>query len=259
MWKGGGLQAQKVRGDQGEVLGMEPRWQHGMDNKTKQDNVIQNSNNICFICLRLSFHVGFSSTIIQIRVGWRCSHVANHKLPSKHTLAVRQNVEVCRHMPLDFHVPTKEILTYKCRSLKNQDWLKTQKNHCWSRTPFLVTGRRRLVGGPGFEKMGVASWHKQTLPHQIPSTFGWVYSYSHQNLVGEWSTWKLTLKALHGTWQHVMGIHVCIWGHGHMVARLQGCMGVLGLSPFGILNHMGGYNGPGWHMSKVGYIQYGKK
>ena len=47
--------------------------------------------------------------------------------------------------------------------------------------------------------------------------------------------------------------------YGGMGIWLQGCMGVLGLSPFGILNHMGGYNGPGWHMSKVGYIQYGKK
>ena len=30
-------------------------------------------------------------------------------------------------------------------------------NQCWSRTPFLITGRRKLVGGPGFEKMGVAT------------------------------------------------------------------------------------------------------
>ena len=32
----------------------------------------------------------------------------------------------------------------------------------------------RLVGGPGHEKMRVASWHIRTLPHKIPSTVGWV-------------------------------------------------------------------------------------
>ena len=57
--------------------------------------------------------------------------------------------------------------------------------------------RRRLVGGPGFEKMRVDSWHIQTLPDQVPSTFGQVCHYSHQNLVGEWPTWKLTLIPLY--------------------------------------------------------------
>ena len=28
----------------------------------------------------------------------------------------------------------------------------------------MVSGRRRLIGGHVFEKMGVASWHIQTLP-----------------------------------------------------------------------------------------------
>lgn len=46
---------------------------------------------------------------------------------------------------------------------------------------------------------------------------------------------------------------------GGMGASLHGCMGVLGLGPFGILNHIGGCNGPGWHMSNLGCIQYGKK
>ena len=77
-------------------------------------------------------------------------------------------------MPLDFHVHTKESLIYKCRSPKDWDWLKAQENQRCSRTPSLVMGRRRrrLSDGPGFEKMGVASWHIQTLPRQIPSTFG---------------------------------------------------------------------------------------
>ena len=49
---------------------------------------------------------------------------------------------------------------------------------------------------PGFEKMGVASRHIQTLPYQIPSTFGQVCPYSHYNLVGERPTWKHTLSHL---------------------------------------------------------------
>jgi hypothetical protein len=54
--------------------------------------------------------------------------------------------------------------------------------------------RRRLVGGPGFEKVKVASWHIQTLPHYIPSTCAWVCPYSHLNLVGKRPTWKLTCR-----------------------------------------------------------------
>ena len=56
----------------------------------------------------------------------------------------------------------------------------------------MVTRRRRLVGRPKFEKMGVTSWHIQTLPHQIPSTFGQVFPHSHYNLVGDRPTWILT-------------------------------------------------------------------
>ena len=67
-----------------------------------------------------------------------------------------RNVEGCGHIMLDFHVPTKESLTYKCQSLKDYDLLNTQENQCWSCTPSLVTGRRRSVYGPKFEKMGVA-------------------------------------------------------------------------------------------------------
>ena len=37
------------------------------------------------------------------------------------------------------------------------------KNQCWCRVPSLVTARRKVVGGPGFEKMGVAcSWQLGT-------------------------------------------------------------------------------------------------
>ena len=48
--------------------------------------------------------------------------------------------------------------------------------------PWLKTGfrrRRRLVGGSGFEKMRVDSWHIQTLPHHISSTLGQVCPHSH--------------------------------------------------------------------------------
>ena len=68
-------------------------------------------------------------------------------------------MEGCEHGPPNFRAPTRESLTYKCRSLNDEDWLQTQENQCWSRTPSLVTGRRRLVAGPGFEKLGVAGWH----------------------------------------------------------------------------------------------------
>ena len=60
-----------------------------------------------------------------------------------------------------------------------EDWLKIEDNECRFRTPSLITRRRRLVGGIGFEKMGVASWHIRTLSHQIPSTVEQVCPYSH--------------------------------------------------------------------------------
>jgi hypothetical protein len=46
-------------------------------------------------------------------------------------------------------------------------------------SPFLVTWRRRLVGGPRFEKTRVVSWHIRTLLHQIPSIFGQVHHYAY--------------------------------------------------------------------------------
>ena len=96
------------------------------------------------------------------------------------------------HKPLNFYAHTKEFVTYKCWSPKDQDMLKTQENQCWSITPPLVIGRRSLVHGPEFQKMGVASWHKRTQPHQIPSTCERIYPYSHYNSVYEWHAWKLT-------------------------------------------------------------------
>ena len=54
--------------------------------------------------------------------------------------------------------------------------------------------RRRLVGGPGLQKMEVINWHiRTTLSHHIPSTLGWVCPYSHYNLMGKQRTWTLTL------------------------------------------------------------------
>ena len=49
-------------------------------------------------------------------MGKRCLHVLKRKLLSNHILVVHYNVEGCGHMPLDFHVFTKESLIYKCRS-----------------------------------------------------------------------------------------------------------------------------------------------
>jgi hypothetical protein len=90
------------------------------------------------------------------------------------------------HVPLDFHVPTEETLHYKCQSPKGKDQLKIQENQRWYRTPSLVTGRRRLVGGPGYEKMRVAtvvgtyeSYPTKLLVHlggfaHIHNRIGWV-------------------------------------------------------------------------------------
>ena len=38
------------------------------------------------------------------------------------------------------------------------------------------------------------TWHIRTLPHWIPSTLGRICPYSHQNMVGQQPTWKLTLS-----------------------------------------------------------------
>ena len=115
-------------------------------------------------------------------MGQRCSHVVKHKAISHHNMVVCHNVEGRGHMPPDFHALTKKSLTNKCPSLNDYDRLNIQENQCWYRSPFLITGRRKLVSGSGFERMGVASWHIQTLPHQIPSTFGWVCPYSHYDM-----------------------------------------------------------------------------
>jgi hypothetical protein len=56
-------------------------------------------------------------------------------------------VEGLRHGLLDFHALTKEFLTYKCQSPRV---LKTGLEGEG------LTGRRRLIDGHGFEKMGVA-------------------------------------------------------------------------------------------------------
>ena len=46
-----------------------------------------------------------------------------------------------------------------------------------------------------------------------------------------------------------MNINACVrYGHEHMVAWIHGCMG---LDSYGILIHMQGCNGLGWHNSKL--------
>ena len=98
-------------------------------------------------------------TRFQKIVGKSCSHILKHKLSSNHKLVVRQNVKGCGHGPLDFHTSTKESLTYKCQLPK-----------------VLKTGyrsRRRLVGGLGFEKMGVAQLAR-TNPTPLDPLYIWV-------------------------------------------------------------------------------------
>jgi hypothetical protein len=68
-------------------------------------------------------------------------------------------------MLLNFYAPTKALVNIQVPVTKG-----------------LETGfrrRRRLVSGLGFEKMRVASWHIQNLPHHVPSTFGQVCPHSH--------------------------------------------------------------------------------
>ena len=85
---------------------------------------------------------------------------------------------------LDFHAPTKALFNLQTQVTKG---FKTKFRRRRRR-------RRRLISELGFEKLKITSWHIQTLPHQIPSTFGWVCPYSNQNLVGERPTWEPTLR-----------------------------------------------------------------
>jgi hypothetical protein len=72
--------------------------------------------------------------------------------------------------------------------------MKTQENQRWSRIPFFVIGRRRSVGEPGFQKMGVASWHIRTLPPtKFPLHLDKFVLIRIKNLVGKRLTWKVTL------------------------------------------------------------------
>ena len=112
-----------------------------------------------------------SPTRLSKIVGWRLPHVLKR---SRHPTAFQQFDRTWRVMDMGrqtFMHPLKTS-TYKCQSSKD---FKTG----------LRRRRRRLVGGYGFEEMGVARWHIRTLPHWMPSTFGWVCPYSHQNLMGE--------------------------------------------------------------------------
>lgn len=102
-------------------------------------------------------------------------------------MVVRWNVEGCGHKLLDFCASTKEILIYKCWSPKG-----------------LKTGfRKKLVGGHGFEEMGVLNDTYAPSPH-ISSTFGQGCPYSHQNLIGEQPTWNVSFHQLASTLRWVM-------------------------------------------------------
>jgi hypothetical protein len=54
-------------------------------------------------------------------------------------------------MPLDFHAPTKEYVNLQVLVTGGFRSVEDSREQCWSRTPSLVPGRRRLVGGPRFE------------------------------------------------------------------------------------------------------------
>ena len=79
-------------------------------------------------------------------MGWKCSHVDKRKAPTNHILVVCYNMENCGHEPLDVHLPTKALFNLQMLATKGVQ----------SRTPSLVTWRKRLVGGPKFENMKVA-------------------------------------------------------------------------------------------------------
>ena len=133
-------------------------------------------------CVHLSqgeFHVGRTPIRLQKIRGRRYSHVVKHKPPPNHIMAAHQNVESHGHGPLDFHSVPLEVLSLHV--------LVTERLK-------IAFRRRMLIGGLGYEKMGTTSWHIRNLPYTVPSTFGWVCPYSHQNLVGEWHAWKLTLR-----------------------------------------------------------------
>ena len=76
-------------------------------------------------------------------MGRRCLHVLKSKPSFTHVVGIHENVEGCGHGPLEIHSPTKESLTYKCRS-----------SHVLKAS--LEGGGRfeleeEVVGGPGFE------------------------------------------------------------------------------------------------------------
>jgi hypothetical protein len=93
------------------------------------------------------FHIGCSSSRFQIIVGWRYSHVDKHKLPTNHILKGHGNGL------LDFHAPIEVFFNLQVHVTKV------------SKAGF--RRRRRLVGGHGFEKTRVCSWHTQTYPTKL--------------------------------------------------------------------------------------------
>ena len=124
----------------------------------------------------------------QKMMGRRCLHVVKDKPSSNHIPAIPQNVAGCEHGQLDFHVLTKESSTYKFPSLKDY-------KPSFRRRRFILEEGGQQVD-PKLRSWEVASWHIRTLPHHIPSTFERVCPQSHQNLVDERPTCKLTLISL---------------------------------------------------------------
>ena len=138
--------------------------------------------------VKVSFHVGRSPTKFQKIVGQRYLHVLKCKPLFNHNFGG----------PLECggpwtHAPRLPCIHYTIFNLQvpvTEDF----EDQFQKEEVILTWRRRRLLGEPGFEKMRVVSWHIQTLPHQIPSSFGRVCPCSHQNMADGRPTWKLTLS-----------------------------------------------------------------
>ena len=102
-------------------------------------------------------------------------------MPTNYILVTYKNVEGHGYMPLDFTASTKALFNLRVLVAKG--------------STTNLGGGRRIVSGPIFEKMRVATvvGTYELYPHQVSSTFWHVCPHSHYILVGERPTWKFTL------------------------------------------------------------------
>ena len=92
---------------------------------------------------------------------------------------------LCTHAP---RLPCAQ-LTYNCQLSKDLDRLKSQENQCWYGKISVVTRRRKLVGGPGFGRMEVATLNMTFSSYAILCHYGnflddtsykWVRKHCHE-------------------------------------------------------------------------------